>query len=729
MNKDEPASKELTTAAAPPIPRWRSFRAVALAALVLLVVAVAGWAMVQLVRSEDTAGAFDRAYSFPADELSAPGAVIVQNPSAHFRQPASSASIDADSPREPIEPNPPVQVIVRAHDGTPLGGARLETYIYHVTPGGRWHYRRLHVEYTASNGRAELLPADFWDAVRVEKNGFGSASNRVYRLAPVNRVDLEFRLAPPFRTSGRVVDRRGMPIAGAEVTTEPQWVAEDIEWVTTDQAGRFEIEGGPGDPIYVRHPGYAFLASEIGYDGIAGDLIMKPGGNLRIAVTRGGAPIPGAEIFLDDPPITMEDLWKTETGELGQAEFLGLPEESGYTVVAAAGGAAARIDTFVLEGQTQELRIELPASYPARVYGVVSADGSPLEGVPVYVAPAEDSDDARFAITDSAGRYEAGVDHGEYTIAPVLTRWGGRFDNPTSGQRVHMPHGDTAQEVSFALSENPLHHTALSVAGDRPPSDYMLLSRFLSGAGVWLLGAEGGYLSYSTVREFGVYDPETRLHAFIKLPGIESETLHIAKIEAHEPTRPIEGIVRDTEGRAIEGVSVTVREFMNWDDRLAAAWERTDAEGRFAIDAIADADAYFISLIKPGYLPRRGETYWDIEAPAGNAPIELVMAPLDRTITGSVVSRDGAPIPDATVIVSAGSRSRHRKRTDAEGRFTLSLPEGEFMLEARAFGVQSRAAGPFAPPASGVELMVDVQLDEDSAHTANQSPNHGRFSR
>jgi hypothetical protein len=62
----------------------------------------------------------------------------------------------------------------------------------------------------------------------------------------------------------------------------------------------------------------------------------------------------------------------------------------------------------------------------------------------------------------------------------------------------------------------------------------------------------------------------------------------------------------------------------------------------------------------------------------------MAAGPADDELAGQVVDAHGAPVPDALITIVAGTVSLPEiaLMADAEGRFTLRLPDGRFTLRA-----------------------------------------------
>jgi RNA polymerase sigma factor (sigma-70 family) len=164
----------------------------------------------------------------------------------------------------------------------------------------------------------------------------------------------------------------------------------------------------------------------------------------------------------------------------------------------------------------------------------------------------------------------------------------------------------------------------------------------------------------------------------------------------------IGGIVRDEEGRAIEGVTVRVyeagrrdrgRESIDLDDVAA----RSDAQGRWHIDVIPEgfdlADLQF-NLSHPAFLSVYDSSTYHPSATPAELRSRSGVTVLHRgvSLAGRVLDRDGHPIAGASVRIGR-KYFRDPVRTAADGGFAVpSAPGGEstLVVEADRFAPESR---------------------------------------
>ena len=147
---------------------------------------------------------------------------------------------------------------------------------------------------------------------------------------------------------------------------------------------------------------------------------------------------------------------------------------------------------------------------------------------------------------------------------------------------------------------------------------------------------------------------------------------------ADGPAR-VNGIVVDPQGRPIRGARVTITQL---DAASTAPIELTAGDdGRFStelhggsLDVAAQASEY-----KPG------KAAASIAAGAtGEVKVELVRAVRQGQLRGQVLSFAGKPL--AATVKITGKTSTETAATDAEGNFSIELPEGAFSVEISSQG-------------------------------------------
>ncbi len=131
---------------------------------------------------------------------------------------------------------------VLAADGSPVAGAKV------AQGADRFgsHYPETKSDDQGRFRFENVRPGEM--ILTVQAKGHGPDLKRL--AVGKESVDVEFRLEPPHRIGGRVVDSRGGPVAGAFVAADTWRGRRSLEFrVDTDEDGRFAWEDAPGDEV------------------------------------------------------------------------------------------------------------------------------------------------------------------------------------------------------------------------------------------------------------------------------------------------------------------------------------------------------------------------------------------------------------------------------------------------------------------------------------------------
>jgi protocatechuate 3,4-dioxygenase beta subunit len=190
---------------------------------------------------------------------------------------------------------------------------------------------------------------------------------------------------------------------------------------------------------------------------------------------------------------------------------------------------------------------------------------------------------------------------------------------------------------------------------------------------------------------------------------------------AMEPGTIIGGIIRDEDGKPIEGATVSLLvPSDNGGIERVSIWdhpEKTDAEGRWRCDFMpAKLDDIWIRLAHPDYIS--DEMYGKTPAP----PIEslrsqtgVMVMKRGVTVAGRVVDMDGKPIEGATVAQGSDRFGSHYPdtTTDKDGRFEFKNVRPEQMV----LTVQARGFAPELEQPLPQKGMAPIEFKLERGHT------------
>lgn len=532
--------------------------------------------------------------------------------------------------------------------------------------------------------------------------------------------------AEALRVSGRVVAPDGIPLAGVplELTehldpldaarlrargSSEQRVARAI----TDDAGRYALDAPQAGvfTLVVVMPG--FVPLEIPMQPLVDsteldEVRLEPDAGLQVRVLdAAGAAVAGATVTGRVPR-----RFDTEQGAFGAALRQAVTGPDGTARVPR--GDRERLDVevacpgyglSVIEGQRgTALTVRLERGVRTGLV-VVGRDDRPLAGADVFVGSAL----AHAGTTDDAGRLAVALRRGEATTVAALAADGRRarrlLDAPGEGAtaplRIVVPNrhvlvgrvidAETRRAVPGAVVWD-VREAATAAATDR--------------AGAFALGGEIGRLLEISAAAPG-YMPADPLEIHLLDDGRPGLTLPVS------PAAAIEGEVVDTDGRAVTGAEVVLSERRQSGGMMriqfgrprALPKVRTDGKGRFRLSAIDPLKSWDVRATADGFAPAESAVA-GLEPRRTTLGVRLTLS-RGRSIAGTVVDRDGAPIRDAAVKLTRatvhegprlirvmdgdGGGPAIEGSTGDDGRFVIrGLSDGKFDVEVRHRGFAPR---------------------------------------
>ncbi len=143
------------------------------------------------------------------------------------------------------------------------------------------------------------------------------------------------------------------------------------------------------------------------------------------------------------------------------------------------------------------------------------------------------------------------------------------------------------------------------------------------------------------------------------------------------------------------------------------------ADGVIETSPLASKDAYVLEVDADGFAPEL--TQWT--SPAQTGTVELPQVKLRRlaAIEGTIVDRQGHPIPNATAIQAGDGPKRLEATSDPQGHFVLSgIPEGESIVCFEATGYRFYGCV-LACPTNKARIELERQ-DDPNPRTLKRAP-------
>jgi len=480
------------------------------------------------------------------------------------------------------------------------------------------------------NGVAEfsgLAPGTY--QLSVEGDGMSEYRGEAV-IAGSSNTTVEVLVSRVFTIVGRVVDRDGKAVEGAEVrghrelkTTQGRWRSStehvDSRHAETDADGRFTLKNvGTGEfKVSVKHDemmpaGQDLTIGESPPDEVT--FVLEPGIRLSGTILEAdGSPAAGLTVNVSGPTgaTGRDHVWKhAELDEDGVFEVSGLSTGKYDITVQGEGGGTPEVRiSGVLAGE-DEILISLGAKH--KVPGsVVDPGGKPVEGAAIGVRKIEDSSSYTF------GRSAAGENLSDKNGAfSVSVRSGAKYEI-TAAKKPFLPASETVD-----LSD-----------GSAPPEHPLQL----------------------------------KLETGCRLEG---------KVVRAKDRTPVKGvIVYETSGRGFMGFDVDPTS--DEDDER----KPTGEDGRFVLEGVRPG---IVKIV----VSSTGEVHRAIAQKQVHAKLEKtpdVLIELGETggVEGKALSGAGEPIPGCQVMLYSPRNPMRsfNAQTDDDGSFAIEdVPAGDYML-------------------------------------------------
>jgi thiol-disulfide isomerase/thioredoxin len=279
-----------------------------------------------------------------------------------------------------MDPGKKVGGKVVAPDDTPVPGAQLSITIPATDTPDRIHYHLLY-EKTAADGTWQLDGAPLALAglhVRIEHPHFIRSNPSVQ-----DRTDGRYVLDPGLKLSGRVTDRKGMPIPAAHITVgRDRWGSLDKP-VPVAGDGTYVVYGlrPQSTWVTVEAPGFAPQIKPVELDGATKplDFQLDPGHTTHLKVVNdNGDPLAGIRIVADTWNGFRSLWWQATTNAEGGATWNGAPP--GAVTFHVLGGGYAAVRDVVVAPRDEPHVVRLPRTL--QIDGIVTDSGQ--QKVPAF---------------------------------------------------------------------------------------------------------------------------------------------------------------------------------------------------------------------------------------------------------------------------------------------------------------------------------------------------------
>jgi len=577
-------------------------------------------------------------------------------------------------------------------DRKPIAGATVKLGIGSGLFGASDAYMLERTDATGTAHFRGVAPIDNHPVYAVADGFAGTFDNIRANEHLVSDWDVTIDLSPGGDVSGRVIDERGVPIAGAKVGWEPGAgepegsytfvtpLADGGHYIAavTDSTGAFHKTVPPGVGCLVAvHPSHRTaqacgVRTAIGQPRSGVEIVMKAGARISgVVVTADGKPAPRAEVIVTEPSWEhiprLGDSYRSRTTTDGEGKFsFDGVDPMPIALTAWTDDASSDLVALDLSSGAERTGLRITLAYNGVLTGTVTEeDGGPAPFALVSYFIAPDISQMTFVSSEAESRGLALPK----TIGATLCDADGKF------RIAGLPPG------AYTLRAQRPNATSMP-----PQYSAVWREKVALGSNVTMV-----------------------------LPGLGTVTGHVV----------------DEEGRPVTAytASFAIYEPAIQNAAMPPGRPVASADGALRIESVP-ANHYIVAVSGPGIVEWR--TPRAIEVKGGSVTdLGTIKVTTGVTISGRVLSRAGEPVKSADVAMTTADKPDAIVHADSDdnGQFTLPVIKRGTAVRVRASTEQTSSDWVAVPPGVTTVEIVLADSTRGSVKGVIVDPEHSTAER
>jgi len=647
--------------------------------------------------------------------------------------------------------------------GQPIAGAKVS--LHEISYGGTtyaYEVRLIEQVTTEADGGFALKVAAQTDVFRqavtiAEKEGLAIGWDN-WDMRQDKQQDI--RLGQPKQLSGLVVDENNNPIADAEVSISyalagegdnrrylARQFAPKLLVVQTDASGKFTFDNLPADATFelmAKKAGRATISTfkSAGYQGgklqfLAGqtDIKLTVPIEARIEGTviekTSGKPVAGVRLMALEQqrglPFDLQAVVSKEDGtfiadSLAYGKYIlqlvplrqGLPE-----------WVAEQVEVTTETARTASgVKVEVSKGGLLEVVVREAESKQPVEKASVSIRP-QGSDRGSGVLSDANGVARMRLMPGDYEILGVYKQG---YARARRQEAVTIEEGGT-KRVEWVLTGQPKITGVVRDEAGQPAEGVKFKVLPAGGPEEATSDSQGKFEQNWDPERWGSQPTVHYLVARHKQRNLA------AAVEINEDTKIVDvklkpgviftGKVVNPDGKGIADAQITVMlRASNWGSSLEYRETKTDAQGKFEVNAIPPEHRYGLTAMADGYGQKQVEVRADdaVDNRLDAGQMELAVANL--SVSGVVVDVNDTPVDGARVHCYGGDGQPQREtQTDAQGKFTLDkVCQGRIRINANVSSGKTYRYGYVETEGGAANVRIVVSESPSSTRYVPKQP-------